>query len=111
MSNSKELRNKINSLLTEMQNIAAGGFDAEKRSKFDAIAKDVDQLESDAQRMEVVEQRQEQRQSFTPSPRPTTNRSAFDVNIDSMSADEKRSRYSKAFRSYALNGRGGMTVQ
>lgn len=107
-SNSKEIRSKINSLLTEMQNIAASGFDAEKRAKFDAIAKDVDTLENDAQRMEGMEKYEADRRSFTPSPRPAIASSfGFD---DNGSQAEKRERYSKAFRSYALNGRGGMTA-
>jgi HK97 family phage major capsid protein len=105
--NSKEIRNKINSLLTEMQNIATSGFDAEKRAKFDAISKDVDTLENDAQRMEGIEKREADRRSYTPSPRPQIA-SSF---VDNMSDSEKRDRFSKSFRSYALNGRAGMTPE
>lgn len=96
MNSSKEIRNKIASLLVEQQQIALKGFNTESRSKFDRIQKDVEQLEADAQRMQAMESREDESRSFTRSPRPGVNNSE---------SENRKAQISAEFRNYALTGR------
>lgn len=108
MHTSKEIRQKISKLLIEQQEIALAGFNAESRQKFDRIQKDVDQFEADASRLEAMEARASAERSFTPVPRPA---SIGESVIDRMSTEERTVKTKAAFKSYALRGIGGMTVE
>jgi HK97 family phage major capsid protein len=104
---SKEIRNQINKLLSDMSALAAKPWTTESRSSFDAMNTEVDQLENDAARVESIEKREAGRKDFTPSPRHQIA-SSF---VDNASDSEKRARFSTAFRAYALHGRAGMTAE
>lgn len=96
--NSKEIRSRISGLLVKQQEIALKGFDATNRSTFDAMGKEIEQLEADAQRAEAFEKRNAEYSSFERSPRPGIG-GGFE-----RSAEETRSRVNKAFRAYARTG-------
>jgi len=97
--NVKEIRAKISSLLVEQQKIALAGFTTDSRTKFDKIQKDVEQLEADAQRMEAMEARAADANSFVRSPRPTGG-----SHSGTHSADEQRDRINRGFAAYARTG-------
>jgi HK97 family phage major capsid protein len=92
--NAREIRFKINQLLTEQQKIALAGFTPESRAKFDKIQAEVDSLDAAAQ----IEDRLAEGRSFDRSPRGDGK--GFNV-----SGDERRDAINKAFRQYALTGR------
>jgi HK97 family phage major capsid protein len=94
---SKEIRSKISKLLTDQTAIALKGFDSESRAKFDRMQKDVEQLEEDFSRVSALEQRDAQQNSFRRVPRPGIGGNA--------NQSEERSRFNRAFQSYALEGR------
>lgn len=95
----KEIRAKISSLLMEQQKIARKGFDADSRSTFDKIQREVESLEQDAQRVEAMESRDADMRSFTRSPRP-----GAETHSGTYSADEQRSRANTGFRAWARTG-------
>ncbi|MGB6690864.1 MAG: phage major capsid protein [Terracidiphilus sp.] len=104
---SKEIRSQIGKLLMEQQSIAThkDGWNSTRRAAFDARQKDVEQLEADLARQEAIEARTSRNESFERSARPTGANGGLHVE---MSADEKRTKLNKAFRSYALHGFNGM---
>lgn len=103
-----QLKEKRNKLLTEMQQLALKGFTTESRAQFDAMDRDVRAVEEDITRAERVASFDREQNSFTRVPRPGVNNSG---SLESMSADEKRSRVNKAFRSYIQHGYNGMNQE
>ncbi len=77
-----------------MQAIALKGFDATNRSAYDKMAKEVEQLEADEQRSQILESRNH----FEKSPRPGAGSGAR------VSGDEQRSRYNEGFRQFLRTG-------
>jgi len=104
----QELKYKRNKLLTDMQAIGQKGFTTESRTAFDAMAKDVEAVESDIQRAELLEARAIEQASFTRSARPGTSNGGVETNL---SKDEKNERTRKAFLQYARTGFGGMNSE
>ena len=101
-----QLKDKRNSLLSQMQALALKGFNTESRSAFDAMDKDVRAVEEEISRAERVAAFDAEQRSFTRSPRPGVGDGNSFVN---MSDDERRDKTREAFRSYARSGVHGMT--
>jgi HK97 family phage major capsid protein len=90
--NSKEIRFKINQILTEQQKLALAGFTTESRSAFDKMQKEVESLEAALK----IEERLAEGRNFDRSPRPI---------VASGDGNETRKvDVSKAFRNWARNG-------
>lgn len=106
--NSKEIRSQINKLLMEQQQIAIAGFTAESRQKFDRIQADVEAKEADLQRLQTMEQRAAAGAQFEPSPRPAIGDGRT---VGSNSAEEQRSRFNEAIRTYARHGYPGLSSE
>jgi HK97 family phage major capsid protein len=104
METVQQLKFNRNKLLTEMSALASKPWTPESRTKFDSISKDVEALDGDVQRAEQVAAFESHASSFTRSPRPAIG-GGTDGHI---SADEKRSNLSSAFRSYILHGYNGL---
>jgi HK97 family phage major capsid protein len=104
---SKEIRFQIGKLLVDQQNIALAGFNAESRSKFDKIQKDVDSLEADAARLEAMEARSREAESFTRSARPGAN-GGLDVE---QNVEQRKKTFNGAFRQYARHGYGALNAE
>lgn len=102
----KQLKEKRNSLLLEMQNIAThkDGWNSERRSKFDELNTQAAQLDSDIARHEAIEARTAETQRFERSARPAVSGARH------LSGDkaERKAQFSQAFRSYA---QGNMTQE
>jgi HK97 family phage major capsid protein len=101
----KELKEKRNSLLTKMQELATNkaGWNTERRASFDKMNNDVTTLESDIQRAESMESYNKEQNQFTRSARPVTANG--DLNGFAGTNEERRDQINKAFRSYARTGR------
>lgn len=106
--NSKEIRSKINKLLTDMEALTLKGFTSESRAQFDAMNKDVQALEADASRLEVIESRASASERFERSARPAVGSGSTVAN---MSEDEHRTKTREAFRTYARGGVAAMTME
>ncbi len=101
--NIREANNRVNDLLLEAQNISKmpGGLTPERRNRYDAlIAKSNDILEA----IRVASDREGR--SFTPSPRPASNRP-----FDGEQGAQAKKKWTAAFRSYAKHGFAGLTVE
>lgn len=106
--NSKEIRSQINKLLTDMQALALKGFTSESRAQFDKMNKDVEALEADATRLELIESRSASQSNFERSARPSIGNG---TTVASMSEDEHRTKTREAFRAYARGGVTAMTME
>lgn len=102
--NSKEIRQNINKLLTDMQALAMAGFTAESRAKFDAMDRDVQSQEADAQRLESIESRTSIAPVVNRSHRPAGQPGAG-VTPDAQS--ETRAAFKQFFRS----GKAGLSME
>jgi HK97 family phage major capsid protein len=98
--NLNELKDKRNKLLSDMQAIALKGFNTETRSAFDRMNDEVTAIEADIKRIEAIEQRSAQSDSYERSPRPVPGTDAF----ASMPAEERKKKFSRAFQQYAVRG-------
>lgn len=103
----QELKFQRNKLLTDMQTIGAAGFTAESRAKFDAMNKDVESLEADIARAELIESRSAANAQFERSARPGHANGGVEI----MSKDEKNAQTRAAFLTYAKRGFAGMTSE
>ncbi len=101
----QQLKFNRNKILTDMSAIAEKPWTPESRSQFDKLSKAAEESEADIRRVEQIEAIEAQRRSFTPSPRPNGN-GGF-----SGASEERKANVSRAFRSYILNGRGGLNVE
>jgi HK97 family phage major capsid protein len=99
----QDLKERRNSLLTQMQTVAMnkGGFNAERRTQFDKMQKDVEALDADIQRSETMAEYDREARQFTRSPRPGIGNGQG----ISGSGEEKRDKINADFRSYARTGR------
>jgi HK97 family phage major capsid protein len=98
--NLNELKDKRNKLLSDMQAIALKGFNTETRSAFDRMNDEVTAIEADIKRIEAIEQRSAQSDSYERSPRPVPGTDSF----ASMPAEERKKKFSRAFQQYAVRG-------
>jgi HK97 family phage major capsid protein len=98
----KELKEKRNSLLMQMQALAMhkDGFNKERRVSFDKMNADVTTLEADIQRSETMAGYDKSQAEFTRSARPGIGNGIG----GSGTGEEQRSLINKAFRSYARTG-------
>jgi HK97 family phage major capsid protein len=103
--NSKEIRNDINKLLTDMQALASKPWTTESRASFDAMNQKTVELEADAQRVEAIESRTAKQSEFRRVVRPTVGPHRGN---DSADVEERKAQFNEAFRAYA---RGNATVE
>jgi HK97 family phage major capsid protein len=108
MQTLQELKFNRNKILTDMSALASKPWTTESRTAFDKMSADVTVLDGDVLRAEQMAAHDSNQASFTRSARPGIGDGK---GINTMSADEKRSKVSSAFRSYILNGRGGMSEE
>jgi HK97 family phage major capsid protein len=99
----KELKEKRNSLLVKMQEVAMhqSGWNADRRSQFDKMDAEVRTLEADIQRSESMASYNKEQSQFTRSARPISGGSGG----FGGTGEEQRDRINRAFRSYARTGR------
>jgi HK97 family phage major capsid protein len=103
----KELKEKRNSLLVQMQTVAMhkSGWNADRRSQFDKMNAEVTTLEADIQRSESMASYDKEQSQFTRSARPVATNGGFGGT--GGTGEEQRDRINQAFRSYARTGRIG----
>jgi HK97 family phage major capsid protein len=103
----KELQQKRNKLLTDMQAIALKPWTTESRTAFDKMDTEVRGLDEDIARSERAAALDADARSFTRS----AGRGAVGngTGLDSMSAEERKDKTREAFRAYARGGVSGMT--
>lgn len=100
--NIREMRHKINTLLTEAQTIALAGFTSESRAKFDKITNDVQAIEAAIS----IEERLAEGRSFKRS----EGRGSFSGN-GAYEAQQDRRALSAAWRSFARHGLNSMSEE
>ncbi len=104
LSKARELREERMKLVKSAHALleAEKNITGETRSKFDQMMKDADGMKADIDRFEMVEAAIEDRGAAPPNGRPG---GASDP------AREKEERHRKLFRSYLINGMGGMDFE
>jgi HK97 family phage major capsid protein len=106
-----ELGLKIGQLLTEMQDISLAGFTAESRAKFDRMDSDLRSLEADMTRVEAVEKRDQNFNSFTRVARPGVESNGAGVRGGFASPEERKKKTGEAMTAYLRHGVQGMTME
>jgi len=94
----RELKNKKNQLLLDMEKVALAGFNTESRAKFDRMNKELETIEADIQRSAVLANHEAESREFVRSPRPGIGTSNGEL------VGERRDKLNKAFRSYFRAG-------
>jgi HK97 family phage major capsid protein len=102
--NIKQLKEQRDALLNQMQSLAQSDkFDAEKRSKFDAMNADVANLEGDITRLESVAKFESEQRSI-PRSQPGASIENDNASVEERSAKENRA-FNKFIKTGLLEGR------
>lgn len=102
----KALREKRDSLLTQMQALATGeSFDAEKRSQFDTMNADVAIIEADITRLEGLEARSA---ALRETERVNRSQPGAEIEGDNASVEERQKKERRAFEQYVRFGHAGV---
>ena len=108
MQTLQDLRYALNKNLTDLSALGShkDGFNADRRSKFDALEKEIEKIEADIVRSENLAAIEKRANTGPRSPRPHPNDG---LGFGKSSTSENKSEVSRAFRSFILNGRNGMS--